>query len=52
VPLWTNRYDGPGNGDDYALGLAVDGVGNVFVTGRSFGGGSSNDYVTVAYGCD
>jgi hypothetical protein len=35
VPLWTNRYNGPGNGDDGAQSLAVDGDGNVLVTGHS-----------------
>jgi len=49
VPLWTNRYNGPGNGGDYAEALATDGSGNVFATGYSVGIGCSNDYATVAY---
>jgi len=49
VPLWTNRYDGPGNGDDRASALAVDGSGNVYVTGYSIGGGTDYDYVTIRY---
>src|SRR5207249_6928290 len=49
VPLWTNRYNGPGNGYDQAYAMAVDGSGNVLVTGYSLGSGSSSDYVTVKY---
>ena len=41
MPLWTNRYNGPGNGDDYAYAVAVDGSDNVIVTGYSTGSGST-----------
>jgi hypothetical protein len=49
VPLWTNRYNGPGNGPDAAYSMAVDGSGNVIVTGRSSGSGSHEDYATIKY---
>lgn len=49
VPLWTNRYDGPVHRDDNATAVAVDGSGNVFVTGYSTGVTSNYDYVTIGY---
>ncbi|MCI0746486.1 MAG: SBBP repeat-containing protein [Verrucomicrobia subdivision 3 bacterium] len=48
VPLWTNRYDGPGNNLDEAKAVVVDSIGNVFVTGHSLSE-TSDDYATIAY---
>ena len=45
---WVARYDGPVSGDDWASALALDGGGNVYVTGESPNGVSS-DYATVKY---
>lgn len=43
--LWANRYNSPGNGDDFANALAVSPDGaRVFVTGES-----EHNYATVAY---
>ena len=47
--LWVRRYNGPGNGPDVALALAVDGSGNLYVTGRSRDIGTDDDYVTIKY---
>jgi uncharacterized delta-60 repeat protein len=49
VPLWTNRYNGPANSEDRANAVVVDTNGNVYVTGYSYGNGSSDDYATIAY---
>jgi uncharacterized delta-60 repeat protein len=51
VPLWTNRYNGPGNGDDRAVAVAVDHSGNVIVTGYSYGSGGNYDFATIKYVC-
>jgi len=49
IQQWVVRYNGPGYGDDYANSIAVDGSGNVYVTGESDGGGTSRDYCTIKY---
>jgi len=49
VQQWVTRYNGPANGLDEASELALDGAGNVYVTGGSAGVGTGDDYATVKY---
>lgn len=49
TPLWTNRYNGPGNGTDHPSAIAVDGLGDVFVTGNSSDAIFTSSYATLAY---
>ncbi len=47
---WVRRYNGPADTADYASALAIDGSGNIYVTGRSNGGsGTVDDYATIKY---
>jgi PQQ-like domain len=47
---WLARYNGPGSGDDTGESVAVSPSGtSVFVTGKSLGATSADDYVTIAY---
>ncbi len=50
--IWTKNYDGGVAGDDEVNDMAVDGNGNVYVTGSSDGDPSllvNSDYLTVKY---
>ena len=47
---WAARYDGPGHDFDQANAIAIDGSGNVYVTGRSYGSGTGlSDCATIKY---
>ncbi len=47
--LWTRRYNGPGNGDDYPSAIAVDQQGNIYITDESKGSGTDVDWATIKY---
>lgn len=47
--LWVARYTWPEYGQDRAYALAVDNLGNVYVTGYSDGGTTNDDYATIKY---
>lgn len=47
---WLRKYNGPGSFDDKASDIAVDYLGNVYMTGFSYGSGTNFDYTTIKYG--
>ncbi len=49
VQQWVQYYNGPGNSDDNASSMVIDGSGNVYITGSSVGIGTSSDYATIKY---
>ncbi len=47
--LWPARFAGPASSAEKAVAMAVDNLGNVFVTGWSFLLGRGFDFLTVKY---
>jgi hypothetical protein len=50
--LWTARYNGEGNGDDYATAVSIDVAGNVYVTGTSATPHALTYLVAIKYNTD
>jgi uncharacterized delta-60 repeat protein len=46
---WAKMYNGSGNAYDEATGIAIDGSGNIYITGGSRGSGTNLDYSTIKY---
>ncbi len=49
VQVWSARYNGAENGEDWAFAIAVDVSGNVYVTGYSYASDTNYDYATIKY---
>lgn len=49
---WVKTYSGSGDGNSYPAELVLDGMGNIYVTGRSFSATTGNDFHTVKYSPD
>jgi len=51
--IWDERYDSRRNGNDIATAIAVDSLGNVYITGKSQEslpkGPTTHDYLTMKY---
>ncbi|NQV42488.1 MAG: SBBP repeat-containing protein [Candidatus Marinimicrobia bacterium] len=47
--LWTNTYDGGGQGDDQLQSMTRDGTGAIYVTGQSLSETGSFDVTTLKY---
>ncbi len=47
--IWTQTYNGPGNSIDAATQITLDGSGNVYVAGHSFGSSTDLDFATIKY---
>lgn len=46
---WSAIYNGTGNNEDYAVGIDLDNLGNVFIGGCSIGQNSGQDFVVIKY---
>ncbi|PCJ27233.1 MAG: hypothetical protein COA97_04520 [Flavobacteriales bacterium] len=49
VQQWSTLYNGTGNGFDEAYAIAIDNLGNTYVTGSSDAGSQGSNFVTIQY---
>jgi YD repeat-containing protein len=47
--IWTQTYNGPGNSVDASTQIILDSLGNVYISGHSYGSGTDLDYATIKY---
>jgi hypothetical protein len=47
--IWLQRYNGTGDGDDEGNAIAVDAIGNVYVTGYETTAAGGTEMVTIKY---
>ncbi|MFC1963140.1 SBBP repeat-containing protein [Chloroflexota bacterium] len=48
-PSWVSIYNSPYNSGDLSYAVAVDDLGNIYITGASTNSGSNSDYTTIKY---
>jgi hypothetical protein len=46
---WTSTYDGSGNSYDAGRHVAIDGSGNIYVTGGGYNASFNTDYIILKY---
>jgi uncharacterized delta-60 repeat protein len=49
IKQWTARYNAAADSSDVSYNIALDGAGNVYVAGTSYGNNGNFDYVTIKY---
>jgi len=47
--IWVRKYKGAGNGDDSVRDIAIDSLGNIYLTGSTFVDGTGYDFLTMKY---
>jgi uncharacterized delta-60 repeat protein len=47
--VWTQKYIGPGNGNDQISDMVVDNSGNIYATGKTYTADTGIDFLTIKY---